>query len=134
MRPAARTRERGATLLETSMAVGLLAIAALGIGHVTIGMQRANKASHNATIAATAAADKLEELRLVPVQKMANGADAIAMPDHPNWTFERSWTVTDSDTTHPDVPLGTRRVDVAVSWVDYKKHEVVMSTLMHLTE
>lgn len=125
---ARRRGERGATLMETAMAVGLLAIAALGIGHVTVGIQRANKASHNATLAAALAADKLEELRALDAAGLAGGEDAVAMPDHPAWTFTRVWSVTDND-DDAGVPLGTRRIDVTVTWSERAGRQVTMATL-----
>ena len=121
--------ERGATLMETAMAVGLLAIAALGIGHSTIGIQRATKTSHNATIAATVAADKLEELRAMDTSAVASGTDTVTVPEHPSWSFTRTWTVETND-DDGNVPLGTRRVQVIVNWSDYQDHQVFMSTLL----
>lgn len=121
--------QRGATLMETAMAVALLAIAALGISHSTIGIQRANKMSHNATIGATVAADKIEELKAVDPAVLASGIDTVTVPEHPNWQFARTWTVTTSD-DDAGVPVGTRRVQVLVTWSDYEGRQVAMSTLL----
>lgn len=111
------------------MAVGLLAIAALGIGHSTVGIQRANKMSHNTTIGATVAADKIEELRALDPATLAGGIDTISMPEHPSWQFTRTWTVATND-DDGNVPVGTRRVQVVVTWSDYQGRQVAMSTLV----
>jgi len=111
------------------MAVGLLAIAALGIGHSTVGIQRANKSSHNATIGATVASDKIEELRAVDPAALVSGTDTVSVPEHPAWQFTRTWTVATNDDDGA-VPVGTRRVQVLVTWSDYEGREVSMSTLV----
>jgi len=90
----ARRGQRGFTILEVLVAVGIMAIGMAGI----IGLMRvsagASGFSRRATEAAILAEDKLEWMRTVPLTDIVDGSDVVdASGVVADAGFTRAWTI-----------------------------------------
>ena len=111
----------GFTLIEVLVAMGIFSFTFLALAAGAGSVMRANETSYNSTIATSLAQDKVEELKarnasvLIsegPVTDNVGGID-----------FTRAWTVT------PNSPVvGTKQVDVTVTWQDYTPHVLTISS------
>ncbi len=111
----------GFTLIEVLVAMGIFSVTFLALAAGAGSVMRANHTSYHSTIATSLAQDKMEEL------KSRNGSVIVsAGPVTDNVggiDFTRTWTVT------PNSPVvGTKQVDVTVTWQDYTPHGLMVSS------
>jgi Tfp pilus assembly protein PilV len=123
--------QKGFTFNEVLVAINVVVIAILGYSLNTVGVIRANLSNSNTTVAINLAQDKMEQLKAQ--KQLANedrcpssGDHALTATGAPNGIFDRCWRVVDS-------PLGPhlKQIDVAVSWQDHQKREIIVSTLVY---
>ena len=97
--------QKGFTLIEIMVAIGIIAIALLGLVSVTVMVIKGNTFSKTMTTATTLANDKMEQLKKTGYAGLASGADTA------QFLYARTWTVT------PDSPAaGMKTVEVTVQW------------------
>lgn len=90
-------RERGFTILEVLVAMGIMAIGMVGILALQKTATEASGYARRATEAAVLAEDRIEQLRTEPLPTAAstNGADVVnaAGIADSNGPFRRAWTI-----------------------------------------
>ncbi|HXV81979.1 MAG TPA: hypothetical protein VEG60_19050 [Candidatus Binatia bacterium] len=123
--------QEGFTFNEVLVAINIVVIAVLGYSLSTVGVIRGNLTNSNTTVAINLAQDKLEQLkaqkRLDHEDRCPNlGDHAITATGAPNGIFDRCWRIADSF-------LGPhlKQIDVTVSWRDYEKREIFVTTLVY---
>lgn len=111
---ARRNVERGISLIETLVAVVILAFAAVMQGYMSLATITTNRNARNITIATNLAMHKVEELKSGTFASAVSGSDGPLTSDGSSGgAYSRTWTVTD------DAPVsGAKTVDVTVSWAD----------------
>ena len=113
-------KQNGFTLIEVLVAMGIFAVAILGVAISATSVIRANQSSYSTTIAINLAQDKLEELKALPASLASGGPITDTINGE---TFSRSWNVTS------DSPItGMKRIDVTVTWTDYGSHTMTLSS------
>ncbi len=115
------SNKRGFTMIEVLVAMGIFSVTFLALAAGAGSVMRANNSSYHSTIATSLAQDKMEEL------KARNGSIIISegpVTDNVGGVdFTRAWTVT------PNSPVvGTKQVDVTVTWQDYTPHVLTISS------
>jgi type IV pilus assembly protein PilV len=96
---------KGFTLVEILVAIGIIAIALLGLISVSTTVIKGNTFSKTMTAATTLANDKMEQLKKTGYASLASGADAAQS------IYTRTWTVAQ------DSPAsGMKTVVVTVQW------------------
>jgi type II secretory pathway pseudopilin PulG len=105
-----RSNERGVTLIETVVAVGLFALTAATMGSFLTFQVRAGGSNHNSGIAYSLAAEELEDLRAVAYDDIISRSSSFTSG---SLTFELQTTV-DDDTPAPNM----KRITVAVNWAE----------------
>jgi type II secretory pathway pseudopilin PulG len=103
-------RERGVTLLETVIAMVVIAFGLLAMGRLQMGMALGAEHARSRTEALQHARTVMEGLRARPYVDMAAGADVP--PGTGSVAYERSWTVDGS------IDQRFKHVGVAVRWLD----------------
>jgi prepilin-type N-terminal cleavage/methylation domain-containing protein len=98
----------GFTLIETVVALALLAVVLLGLASVTIMVVKGNFVSRAVTTASTLAHSRLEQMRNMAYANVGSGADTITADAV---SYSRSWTVTEGS---PGANMKT--VEVIVTW------------------
>ena len=127
----------GYTLHEILIAMALISIGILGLAINTSGVIRWNHRSGTLTVASNLAQDKIEELKaratLADLNNCPGSAVAlepaemkITSTGAPGGIYDRCWTVQDSV-----LGAGLKQVDVTVSWTDYDRRSVTLSTLVY---
>jgi len=112
--------ERGLSIIETLIAVALIAIAILGSAAGTSMVIKSNKTNYVMTVAINLAQDKLEELKANPTA-LASGGPVTDSID--GVTFSRSWTVTNN------TPMtGMKKIDVTVTWTNFISQSLTLSS------
>lgn len=114
---------QGFTLLEILIAITILAIGLLAVASMATIVIKSNSASNKLSIASMLVQDKLEEIRAMPYATVTS-IPLTTVTSTP-WA-SRQVVVT------PDTPIvGTKKIDVIVSWTDVngKSHSVSLSTL-----
>jgi len=97
--------QKGFTLIEIMVAIGIIAIALLGLVSVTVMVIKGNTFSKTMTTATTLANDKMEQLKKTGYAGLASGADTAQS------LYIRTWTVAQ------DSPAaGMKTVVVTVQW------------------
>jgi prepilin-type N-terminal cleavage/methylation domain-containing protein len=100
--------QRGVTLIESLIAVGLLALGAAAVGDFMTGQIRHATDNHLSTAAYALAADELERIRALPFDQMAGASREEAAGDV---AFAIASTVRDG------VPAANMKgIEVRVSW------------------
>lgn len=113
----------GFTLIEVSIALGILSVGLLGVAAATITAMAVSSQSHERTQASYLAQQQLEIFRITPeaglLAIVAAGTTDPANPIDPDpndgdtRTYNRSWLI------QPDVPeTGVYTLTVSVDWVD----------------
>jgi prepilin-type N-terminal cleavage/methylation domain-containing protein len=109
-------RDRGFALLEVIVAAALLVVLAAGVSRIVAAAVREGHASRLRAVATLAAADKIEELRSLPLAELAGGADyldargaSVGGAAPPAAVYSRQWTVQAVD---GDPDIVALRVDV----------------------
>jgi len=105
---------KGFTLIETMIAMGIFAIGILAVASMQITAMQGNRSARIQTEAVSLAAQKLEELTAVPYTDGQLAAGTHSESDAgPNNQFDIDWTVTE------DSPLtDTKTISMTVSWDD----------------
>ena len=111
--------QKGLTLIEVMVALGIFAILLTGAALVLYPTMSANKQAQAMTAAVTTARDKIEELREGP---LSGGGDTIAQPG--SGDVSRTWTVGGGPTAT------TNTITVTVSWTDSETHQVQLQTVI----
>lgn len=120
-RLAPAARQRGISMIETLVAVVILAFAAVMQGYMSLATITTNRNARNITVATNLAMHKLEELKSGTYTAVTSGTDGPLTPDgSAGGAYSRAWTVTDN------VPVtGAKTVDVTVSWADAADNRTV---------
>ncbi len=113
---------RGFTLIETLIALVILAFGLLGIASLTGITTRNNASGGHMTEAATFAQDKLEEIRTTPFANINSGNDtkmgAQGIQNARNWVVAVS-------------PGGNvKTVTLTINWADNYKHSIRMISVI----
>jgi len=139
-RKRARGGERGTTLIEVMIALGVLSVGALALVRLTVASAEGAGVSSRLTYATILARSKLDELvRLNPTDAALtdgthdepggqnlgptgrpykpSGAPTGAFDSDDGW-YARSWTVTDQTIDATSVAPDYKRIVVEVSWYD----------------
>jgi prepilin-type N-terminal cleavage/methylation domain-containing protein len=98
-------KDNGFTLVEILVAIGILAIAFLGLISVTVMTMKGNTFSKTLTTAATLANDKTEDLKRAGYAGLASGSDMTAS------LYARTWTIAQNSPA-----AGMKTVSVTVQW------------------
>ena len=115
-------KTNGFTLLETVIALLILAFALLALAGLMVTTTRNNSAGGQLTEAATFAQDKLEEFRAVSWDSILAGNDQKKGSNGLN--YQRNWNVV----TSADGNLKT--VALTISWTDRTSHSIrILSTI-----
>lgn len=119
--PARNQQQAGFSLIEALIAVGIFAIAVLGLTMGATSVIRANQTSLVETTAANIAQDKLEELKSKTSANIISGGPTVQTVN--DLSFSTSWTVTSGS------PIsGMKRIVVTVSWTDYQNRTLTISS------
>ena len=123
--------QRGFTFNEVLVAMTIAAIGVLGYAASTVSVTRGSHASGNYTAAVNLAHEKIEQLRGRPNLVNENrcpgaGEKGINALGASGGIFDRCWSITDS-------PMGTglKRIEVTVSWTEFKPNAVTLATLLY---
>jgi type II secretion system protein I len=118
---AERKNQAGFTLVEVLVAMGIFAVAVLGLAMSGTSVIKANQTSLVQTTAANIGQDKLEELKSKTSANISSGGPAVQTIN--GETFSTSWTVTSGS------PIsGMKRIDVTVTWTDYESRTLTISS------
>jgi len=115
--------QRGFTLLETLVALGLFAIVLASLTPLLITTIQANARASRITKATCLAQDKLEVLRNTPYAAITSGSDTVAEGGSTK-AYARSWTVTAGPTAT------TKTVIMTVGWTDQRAGQVRLDTIV----
>lgn len=135
-RPSLIKREEGFTLNEILISIALIAIGVIGFSVNTIGVIQGNFISGNVTVATNLAQGIMEQLKVttLPTCPTATTAGCFDGPLNSEGTtaspgniYNRSWVITD----RADLGTSLKEIDVTVSWTDYIKRTVTLSTLVY---
>ena len=106
------TQEKGFTLVEILIALTIFAIGILGVASMQAWGLRGNASAIWHSQAATLAADKIEELMMVPYVTLESGPTTLQSETQGDYTI--NWTVT------PNAPINlTTTIAVNVTWNDH---------------
>jgi type IV pilus assembly protein PilV len=122
-------REAGFSLIELMIALTVLLIGVSGILTMHLTSMRATSYSRHATEAAVLGEDKMEELRTLPIDTLAAGAEVVDAQGVPTAgaPYTVGWNI-----VWDAAGIGT--LTVTVSWLERgsEPHAVVMRTLRTL--
>ncbi len=117
-----RNKANGFTLVETVMAICVLAVGLLGLATLQITAVNGNASSEYRTEASALIEDKIEDYLNTPYSGITSG------------TITESGTLgifTRVSEIVSDSPVaGTKTVTVTVSWTDYTDHSVALRTII----
>ena len=100
----AKINNRGFSLIEVLIAVGIFSIGLLGIGTLLIASTNGNATARRVTESSSWAADRIEQLLIVPYDDLASSAE-----DETEGSYSISWVVTD------DTPVdNVKSIDVTI--------------------
>ena len=112
--------QKGLTLVEILVAIGIIAIAILGLVSVTVTVMKGNTFSKTMTAATTLASDKMEQLKKTSYAGLASGADTVQS------LYTRTWTVTQDS---PAANMKTVVVTVQWTWEGVARNATVRSLI-----
>ena len=122
--------ESGYALLETFIALVILAFALAGLVMLMIGNMKAGFDARRFTAASVLAQQKLEEIRAAGYTAAVIGSNSDSALSEVGTTsgvrpFTRSWTVATG------APTGIKNVSVVVAWSDQQgSHQVQLSSIL----
>jgi hypothetical protein len=124
------TREEGFTFNEILVSMSIIAVAILGYSVGTAGLIRAGLINSNFTIAVNLAQDKMEQLKghddVTDIDNCPDaGERAITASGGAGGIFSRCWQV-----NHSSLGTKLKQLTVRVSWQDYERREVTLTTLV----
>lgn len=123
----APTGQRGITLVETLVAVLLVAFVAFAHGRLNVSIIETNRHGANVTAATNLALDKTEFMQQQTYSDVASGSDGPLNADGtPGGMYGRKWIVTS------DSPVsGAKTAEVTVTWADTTRaHSVSFSSVV----
>jgi prepilin-type N-terminal cleavage/methylation domain-containing protein len=121
--------ERGFTLLETTVALLILAYALTGLAALTSSNVRTNAQARYYSAAGALAQQKMEDLRAVGYTAAASSTSAESLTEigatSGTTLFTRTWTVANGATS------GTKTLSATVAWSDmHGAHQVQLQSLL----
>lgn len=103
--------KKGFTLLEVMITLVILSVGMLGLASMQIMAIKGNSFGQRLSIASTLAQNKLEEIRQVAFDSIADGND-VCTDQINRVSYNRQWTV-QNDTPQPNM----KTVDIRVRWM-----------------
>ena len=104
------TGRAGITLIEVLIAMTIFAVGLLGIGQLVGATLRNNTTGHTLTRATMLAQEKIETLKLLPIDAMRDQCPEDGEPEKIGTIFERRCTVDESYSSSVNI------IEVTVSW------------------
>ena len=127
-------KESGFTFNEILVSMSIIVVAVMSYSLGSINLIRRQVVSDNSTVAIHLAQDKIEELQarrpLIDVNLCpTRGEQGVSAKSGVAGDFDRCWTIAAS-------PLASdlKQIDVVLSWRDHERHEVKLTTLVHIQE
>ncbi len=118
----------GFTLIETLVALLILAFALLALAGLMATTTRNNSFGGRMTEAATFAQSKLEELQAMPTDSILSGNDQTKGSGTPGIQYVRSWNVV--TTTNLDEKWVKKDITLTINWTDtYNRSITVVSVI-----
>jgi prepilin-type N-terminal cleavage/methylation domain-containing protein len=114
-------KSNGFSLIETLIALVILAIALLALAGLMVTTTRNNSFGSHVTEASTFAQGALETLRVARWTDIVNGNDTVTGGN--GIRYNRVWTVTLQPAPPNDL---LRVVNIAVNWTDTKNHSITV--------
>ncbi len=119
---------KGFSLIEVLIALVILSVSLLGLAGLMVTTTRSNSYGNHMTEAVTFAQDKLEELRVTPLDSILNGND-IVYGFIPTFPYDRSWTVSSLPNPTPPPTDLQKAVTVTIRWNNNNNSISVLSVL-----
>src|SRR5512147_185855 len=118
----------GFTLIETLVALLILAFALLALAGLMVTTTRNNSFGGRMTEAATFAQSKLEEFQAMPTDDILSGNDQKNGSGTPGIQYSRSWNVI--TTTNLDEKWVKKEITLTINWTDmYNRSITVVSVI-----
>lgn len=109
-------RSKGFSMIEVLIALVILSVSLLGLAGLMVTTTRGNSFGNHMTEAVTFAQDKLEELRVKPLDSIVSANDPAPLQGSTGMLYSRSWTVSTLPNPTPPPTDLQKAITVTVRW------------------